>query len=576
MSVSPAGVLGSVAVGLAKAPTGIQGLDEVTGGGFPRGRPTLVTGGAGCGKTLLGVEFLVHGALNYGEPGVLLAFEESGEELAANVASLGFDLPQMQADGLLVVDAFRVDPAEIVETGPYDLDGLFIRLAYAVDSIGAKRVVLDTIEVLFGALKDEATVRAEMGRLFRWLKERGLTAVVTGEKGGSYLTRHGIEEYVSDCVITLDHRVTEQISTRRLRVVKYRGSLHGTNEFPFLITDRGLVVLPITSVGLTHEASIERVPTGVARLDHLLGSGIFRGSSLLVSGASGTGKTTLAAKVLESACERGERALFVSFEESPAQLVRNMASVGIDLKRWMDEGLLQLWAARPTEYGLEMHLATLMRLIEEYQPSIVALDAMGSLWHADIATDVTSLVTREVDVLKSRGITAVMTSLTKGDEEDSEMSLSSLMDTWLQVRNVETNGENNRLLVVRKSRGTAHSNQVREFVMTDRGLDLLDVSSGPNGAVLGSARLVRDAEQRAETARRLQEIERRRRGLADRKAAVEAQVDVLRHELAAEIDEVERLAALQALSDATTLSDESLMDEHRWSDARATAHSVLS
>jgi len=576
MSVSPTEVLGSAAVGLAKAPTGIQGLDEVTGGGFPRGRPTLVTGGAGCGKTLLSVEFLVHGALDYGEPGVLLAFEESGEELAANVASLGFDLAQMQADGLLVIDAFRVDPAEIVETGPFDLDGLFIRLAYAVDSIGAKRVVLDTIEVLFGALKDEETVRAELGRLFQWLKQRGLTAVVTGEKGGIYLTRHGIEEYVSDCVITLDHRVTEQISTRRLRVVKYRGSLHGTNEFPFLITDRGLVVLPITSIGLEHGISSERVPTGVARLDHLLGGGIFRGSSLLVSGGSGTGKTTLAAKALESACERGERALFVSFEESPAQLVRNMASVGMDMKRWMDDGLLQFWAARPTAYGLEMHLATLMRLIEEYQPSIVAVDAIGSLWHVGIATDVTSLITREIDVLKAQGITAVMTSSTTGDEATSGMSISSLMDTWLQVRNVETNGENNRLLIVRKSRGTAHSNQVREFVMTDRGLDLLDVSSGPDGAVLGSARLVRDAEQRAETARRFEEVERRRRVLADRKAAVEAQVDVLRLELAAEIDDVERLATIQALSDATTLSDESLMDEHRWSDARASAHGALS
>lgn len=566
MSLKP--TEGACCTGLAKVPTGIQGLDEVTGGGLPRGRPTLVTGGAGCGKTLLGVEFLVHGALDYGEPGVLLAFEESGEELAANVVTLGFDLAQMEADGLLVVDAFRVDPAEMVEAGSYDLDGLFIRLACAVDAIGAKRVVLDTIEVLFGVLRDEATVRSELGRLFQWLKQRGLTAVVTGEKGGSQLTRHSIEEYVSDCVITLDHRITEQISTRRLRVVKYRGSSHGTNEFPFLITDRGLVVLPLTSVGLSHEASNERVLTGVARLDHLLSGGIFRGSSMLVSGEAGTGKTTLAAKALETACERGERALFVSLEESPAQLVRNMASVGIDLKKWMDAGLLQLWATRPSAFGLEMHLATLMRLIEDHQPSIVALDAMGSLWHSGVASDVSSLLTREIDVLKSAGITAVMTSLMSGDHEISGVSVSSLIDTWLQVRNVETNGENNRLLLVRKSRGTAHSNQVREFVMTDAGLDFLDVSSGPDGAVLGSARLVRDAEQRAEAARRVEEVDRRRRLLADHKAAVEAQVNVLRHELAAETHDVERFASSQALSDAATLLDESLMNDHRWSDPR--------
>ena len=560
---------------LPKAPTGIKGLDDVTGGGLPRGRPTLVTGSAGCGKTLFGVEFLVHGAVDHGEPGVFLAFEESADDLAANVASLGFDLQHLEAEGLLVVDAFRMDATEIIETGAYDLDGLFIRLAYAVDSIGAKRVVLDTIEILFGALESEATIRAELGRLFRWMKDRGLTAVVTGEPGTAQLTRHGIEEYVSDCVIVLDHRVSGELSTRRLRVVKYRGSLHGTNEYPFLITDRGLVVLPITSVGLKYGAPAERVSTGVERLDHMLGGGIYRGSTTLISGDAGTGKTTLAAMMLEAACARGERALFVSFEESPAQLARNMASVGIDLGRWIDAGSLHIWAGRPSTYGLEMHLAMLLRLIEDFGPSLVALDAMNSLEHVGDPGQVTSAVTREIDAIKTLGITAAITSLTHAathaDPETTSMAVTSLVDTWLLLRNVETNGERNRLLFVRKSRGSAHSNQVREFVLTGDGPELLDVYAGPQGVLAGSARLAQEAEDRREVVRRGEEVERRRRALARRSDEVEARIAALRSELGGEAAEIDQLAADYARETGDFAAEAAAIGRLRWADPDPTA-----
>jgi circadian clock protein KaiC len=561
---------------LPKALTGIRGLDEITGGGLPKGRPTLVTGASGSGKTLFGIEFLVHGAIDFDEPGVLLTFEESAGDLAANVSSLGFDLEQMQADGLLAVDAFRIDPAEIIETGAFDLDGLFIRLALAVDSIGARRVVLDTIEVLFGAFDSEVTIRAELGRLFRWMKERGLTAIVTGEQGERSLTRHGIEEYVSDCVIVLDHRVHEELSTRRLRVLKYRGSFHGTNEYPFLITDRGLVVLPITSMGLAYGASDDRISSGTERLDHMLGGGLYRGTTALISGEAGTGKTTIAAQMLATACARGERALFVSFEESPAQLVRNMASVGIDLARWIDAGLLHIWAGRPTAYGLEMHLAILMDLVEDFGPTVVALDAMTALGHVGEPGQVTSAVTREIDLLKARGITTVVTSLTQGgpDSESSAIDITSLIDTWILLRNLETNGERNRLLFVRKSRGSAHSNQVREFVLTDRGIDLVDVYVGAHGVLAGSARLAQQAEERAAAVRRHDDVEQRKRALARRTAEVEAQIATLRAELADDVAVVGRLAEEHDRLEAEVDAQAAEMAGHRWADPAASDQST--
>ncbi|MET0837588.1 MAG: circadian clock protein KaiC [Marmoricola sp.] len=477
--------------GPEKAPTGITGFDDITGGGLPRGRPTLVTGAAGAGKTLFGIEFLVRGARDFGEPGVLLAFEESEGDLATNVASLGFDLDQLERDGLLAIDAFRLDPSEIVETGSFDLDGLFIRLASAVESVGAKRVVLDTIELLFSALPNEAIIRGELGRLFRWCKERGLTVVVTGEKGGEgSLTRFGIEEYVSDCVVSLDHRVDEQVSTRRLRVVKYRGSLHGTNEYPFLITDRGIVVVPITSVGLGYDASEERVSTGIERLDQMLAGGVYRGSAVMISGTAGTGKTSIAAAMADAACARGEKALFFSLEESPGQLVRNMRSIGIDLQPWVDQGLLMMSSVRPTAFGFEEHLAMLYRILEEFEPTLVILDAVASLAQAGARRETASAIARDLDLLKGHGVTTVMTTLAHGAaHESSEVEVSSLVDTWLLLRNHESNGERNRLLFVIKSRGSAHSNQVREFVLSDDGPQLVDVYVGPDGVLTGSARV---------------------------------------------------------------------------------------
>ena len=366
---------------LPKAPTGIHGLDEITAGGLPRGRSTLVTGSTGSGKTLLGLQFLVAGAREYGEPGVLVTFEESAGKVSANVASLGFDLDGLQRDGLLAVHAFQVDPTEIIEAGEFDFEPLFALLDDSIERIGAKRVVLDTIELLFGAFPNEAIVRAELGRLFRRLEERAVTAIVTGEQGDNAhaFTRHGIEEYVSDCVIVLSHRMHEEISTRRLRVVKYRGSAHGTNEYPFLISGHGFVVLPITSVTLDYGASEDRISTGVARLDHMLAGGLFRGSTVLVSGTAGTGKSTLGAHLIDAASARGEKALLVLFEESPDQVIRNMRSVGLDLRRWVEAGSLRIWAARPTAFGLETHLAILARLIEEFAPAVAVLDGIASL-----------------------------------------------------------------------------------------------------------------------------------------------------------------------------------------------------
>lgn len=483
---------------LQKAPTGIRGFDEITHGGLPAGRPTLVTGAAGSGKTLFGIEFLVRGAVDHDEPGVILAFEEQSEDLVTNVASLGFDLPQLERDGMLVVDAFRLDPAEYIESGAFDLEGLFIRLDAAVRSVGAKRVVIDTIEVLFTALPNPGIVRGELGRLFRWLKERGLTTVITGERGDAgSLSRFGIEEYVSDCVVSLDHRVTNEVSTRRLRVVKYRGSLHGTNEYPFLITDRGFEVVPITSLGLAYEASEERVATGIEQLDQMLSGGIYRGSSMMISGAAGTGKTSIGAAMANAACARGERALIVSMEESPQQLVRNMRSIGYDLQHWIDEGLLFVRAVRPTSYGFEEHLAMLHRMLDEADPSLVVLDALAGLVRGGEHGDVASVVSRDLDLLKSRGITSVVTTLSHGQTgESSEIEVSSLVDAWLLLRNVETNGERNRLLFVIKSRGSAHSNQVREFLLTDHGPQLVDVYIGPDGVLTGSARIEHMARDR--------------------------------------------------------------------------------
>jgi circadian clock protein KaiC len=553
---------------LAKAPTGIVGFDEITFGGLPRGRATLITGGAGSGKTLFGLEFLVRGAEQFGEPGVLLTFEESEAELATNVASLGFDLAKLERDGLLVVDAFRLDVGEIITTGAFDLEGLFIRLGMAIAEVGAQRVVLDTVDVLFTALGDETIVRAELSRLLRWLKDRGLTVVITGEQGKSgALTRFGIEEYVSDCVVVLDHRIAEQLSTRRLRIAKYRGSLHGTNEYPFLITDQGLAILPMTSVGLAHEALTTRVSTGIPRLDHMLGGGPFTGSTMLVSGASGTGKTTIAVSIADAACARGERALVVSFEESPKQIIRNMASVGTNLQRWIDAGLLHIWCVRRTAMGLEEHLVELLRHLDEHRPELVVLDATGSLAGIGTPEQVRSAVSRQIDILKSRGITAVFTELMHGtDLETSVVAVSSLVDTWVLLRNFELNGERNRLLYVIKSRGTKHSNQVREFVITDDGPDLIDPYLAGDLVLTGSARIAQLARDRAAAQARTDDVDRRRRALDRRAEQVEQQVNLLRSALAEEQSDFDQFLAEAAAEDDDQESERLQLSSQRWAE----------
>jgi circadian clock protein KaiC len=520
---------------LPKSPTGIQGLDEITGGGLPKGRPTLVCGGAGCGKTLLAMEFLVRGATQFNEPGVFMAFEETTKDLTQNVASLGFDLKDMIAHKKILLDFVYIERSEIEESGEYDLEGLFIRLGSAIDSIGAKRVVLDTIESLFAGLPNQAILRAELRRLFRWLKDKGVTAIITGERGEGTLTRQGLEEYVSDCVIVLDHRVSEQTSSRRLRVVKYRGSTHGTNEYPFLIDEDGISVLPVTSLALNHVASTERVSTGIPRLDAMLGgAGYYRGSSVLISGTAGTGKSSIAAHFAAAACRRGERVIYFSFEESPSQIMRNMNSIGIDLQQWVKKGLLHINANRPSFAGLETHLAMKHKVINDFKPQVVILDPLNSFVVGGNEIGVQSMFMRLLDFLKTKQITALFTNLTSGSRvlEETEIGISSLIDTWLLVRAIDSGGERNRGLSILKSRGMAHSNQIREFMLTDHGVELRDVYVGPEGVLTGSARLTKEAENEAAKLIRNQEVELRRIELERKRTTLEAQIAMLRAEFA--------------------------------------------
>jgi circadian clock protein KaiC len=520
--------------GVAKAPTGIPGLDELTFGGLPAGRPTLVCGGAGCGKTLLAATFLVKGAVDYGEPGVFMTFEENVSDLVKNVASLGYGLESLVAQRKIAIDYVHLERTEIEETGEYDLEGLFIRLGHAIASVGARRVVLDTVETLFGGLSNAAILRAELRRLFNWLKDRGVSAIVTGERGDGQLTRHGLEAYVSDCVILLDHRVENQISTRRLRVVKYRGSAHGTNEYPFLIDDQGISVMPVTSAGLDHPVSDERVSSGIAGLDEMMGGrGFYRGSSVLVSGMAGSGKTSVATHFVDAACLRGERCLFFAFEESPAQIVRNMASIGVGLGQWVERGLLRFSASRPSLFGLEMHLAQMHREIAEFAPRALVIDPISSLMQAGVQSDVHAMLLRLIDRLKAEQITALLTNLTHGMIEMgmTDAGVSSLMDTWLLLLNRETSGEYNRQLYLLKSRGMAHSNQVREFALSGRGLELRPVYIGREGFLTGSARVAQEARDRAEAVGQEQELERRAHALARRRRQLERQLEELRAEL---------------------------------------------
>ncbi|HEU5453100.1 MAG TPA: circadian clock protein KaiC [Terriglobales bacterium] len=544
---------------LQKCVTGISGLDEITSGGLPRGRPTLVCGSAGTGKSLLAMEFLVRGARDFGEPGVYVAFEETAPELAVNVASLGFEVPRLERERKLLIDSVQINRAELQEAGEYDLEGLFIRLGDAIDTVGAKRVVLDTIEVLFGVFQNSVIVRSELSRLFRWLKDRGVTAIVTGERGDGTLSRFGLEEYVADCVILLDHRIVEQVSTRRLRVVKYRGSVHGTNEYPFLIGSSGFSVLPVTSLGLQHRVSSERISTGIPELDEMCaGKGIYRGSSVLISGMAGTGKTSFAAQFAAAACLRGERVLYVASEESPEQILRNMASIGLNLRGWQEKGLLRLKSERPTLCGLELHLVSLHEAVRVFRPHVVVYDPITNFSSVGSGAEVKTMLMRLVDYLKAQGITAIFTSLTNGGatEEQSEVGISSLMDVWILLRNMECSGERNRALYVLKARGIAHSNQVREFTLSTNGIHFIAPYLGMAAVLTGSARLAQEAEDRATRARMSSEVESRKTALQARERELEAQIEALQARLAAEKqDALREIRVLESRQDQMSRTD---------------------
>jgi circadian clock protein KaiC len=539
---------------------------------LPKGRPTLICGSAGCGKTLLAMEFLVRGATKFNEPGVFMAFEETAKDLTQNVASLGFDLKDLVTRKKMVLDFVYIERSEIEESGEYDLEGLFIRLGQAIDSIGAKRVVLDTIESLFAGLPNPLILRAELRRLFRWLKDKGVTAIITGERGEGTLTRQGLEEYVSDCVIVLDHRVSERESSRRLRVVKYRGSTHGTNEYPFLIDEDGISVLPITSLVLQHVVSSEHVSSGIPRLDAMLGgAGYYRGSSVLISGTAGTGKTSFAAHFADAACRRGERVLYFSFEESPKQIMRNMRSIGIDLLPWVQKGLFQFHANRPSFAGLEAHLAMKHKVVSAFKPQVVILDPLNSFVIGDNEIEVKAMLMRLMDFLKMNQITGLFTSLTSGGGtlEKTEGSVSSLIDTWLLLRDIEIGGERNRGLYVLKSRGMAHSNQIREFLLTDHGAELRDVYVGPGGVLTGSARLAQETYEQAEKLTRQQEVERRQLELERKRKVLEAQIAAMRTEFEAQEAEAIKIIGQEQERDALLAQERVDMGISRKADRKA-------
>lgn len=551
---------------LEKSPTGIKGLDEISGGGLPKGRTTIVCGGPGCGKTMLGIEFLVRGITEFNEPGVLIAFEETPQEMTRNVASLGFDLKSLVDRKKLFFEYVYIEPSEIEEAGDYNLEGLFIRLQNAIETVGAKRVLLDTVEAIFSGFKNMGILRAEIRRLFRWLKERGMTTVVTAERGDGTLTRHGLEEYVSDCVILLDHRIKEQTSTRRMRIVKYRGTSHGSDEYPFLIDDKGMSVLPVTSLELQHAASTERVSSGLHDLDDMLeGEGYFRGSSVLVSGTAGSGKTTLATSFADATCRSGEKCLYVAFEESFNQLARNMKSVGFDLAPWAKKGLLIHKAWRPTQYGMEMHLLRIHKLVEEFQPKAVIIDPIPNLIGGSTEEEVHAMLMRLLDFLKIRKITAFFTCLTTAGEsmEHTKVAISSLIDTWIIMRDIELNGERNRAVYLVKSRGMAHSNQLREFVMSKDGIKLIPAYIGSGGVLTGSSRLAQEAKEKAAMLVREQEIQSQRVELERQRQTLQAQISALQVEFVAKEHQMQRLIEQAQQRERILIEDEGAMSRSR-------------
>lgn len=559
----------TAAPGISKSPTGIIGFDKLTLGGVPTGRPTLVCGTAGCGKTLFASTFLLNGAREYDKPGVFVTFEERPSDIISNVKSLGFDVEQLVDEGKIYLEHISIDPAELEEIGDYDLEGLFLRLELAIDQIGAKRIVLDTIESLFSAFTNPAILRAEIRRLFDWLKDNGLTTIITGERGYGSLTRQGLEEYVSDCVILLDYRVQNQISTRRLHIVKYRGTAHGTNEVPFLIDEDGFSVLPISSLGLNHRVSEERISTGVADLDAMLkGGGFHRGKSILLSGVAGSGKSSLSASFADAACKRGEKALYFSFDESRDQTVRNMRSIGTNLQGHIDSGLLRYVAARPTFYSLEMHLEVMLREIPRFNPDIVILDPISAFMGSGETLEVQSMLLRMVDFLKSKGTTAVFTHLMHSQvgTVETDAGLSSLMDAWILLLNREIGGEFNRELYLLKARGMAHSNQVREFVMSDTGISLIPPYIGDGRALTGSMRQSDEAKVRRAEVERKAEVARKAEQLSHRRRKALAQIEALQAEIDADELELRRAETAEEVYMDQAASDQRDMEKSRRSD----------
>ena len=528
---------------LEKTSSGIPGFEDITHGGLPRGRPTLVCGSAGCGKTLFGMQFLVKGATEKEEPGVFVAFEETESDLRTNVASLGWDLDTLFNQKKFTVESIIISPDEITEAGQYDLEGLFVRLDAAIREVGARRIVLDTVETLFGTFMDAHIVRAEFRRLLQWLKDQGITAIVTAERGDGGLTRFGIEEYVSDCVIELSQTMYGQTTRRHLRILKYRGSGHGTNAYPFLIGQRGIHLFPVTELGLDFPVSEERISSGIPRLDEMLGGkGFYRASSLLLSGTAGTGKSSISASFAAAACARGEQVLYISYEEARTQIMRNMKSIGIDLEKWYENGRLVFHTERVTTHGLEEHFFLVKEIIDINEPEVVIIDPVSNMLQMGSPEEVKNLLTRLIDLLKSKGITTLATELVTGGNpmEATNTDISSLMDSWLLLREIESGGERNRVLHVLKSRGMSHSHQVREFILTDHGIELEDVYEGPAGLVTGTARYTQEAQEEEQRRRRLEEIERRKNELERKRNLKEAKLKEMEELFRGEEEELER------------------------------------
>lgn len=520
---------------------------------------------------MLSMEFLVNGARDYDEPGVFIAFEEKEEELAENMESLGFNLKELEKKKKLAIDYILIERGEVEETGEYDLGGLFIRIEYAVRQVGARRIVIDSIETLFSGLQNENILRAELRRLFRWLKDKGLTAMITAEPGQGTLTRHGIEEYVADCVILLDHRVTEQTSTRRMRIIKYRGSVHGANEYPFIISEEGISVLPLTSIGRAYKVSRQHISTGVPRLDAMMdGKGYFRGSSILVTGTAGTGKSSIAMHMADATCRRGENCLYLASDASPDQIVRDAKSIGINLAKWARQGLLRFQSTRPTFSGMEAHLVYIHKTVNEFDPKVLVFDPISSMASTSSTLEVHSMLLRLIDFLKSRGITNLCTNLTTGGKflEQPEVDISSVMDTWLLLRDVEYSGERTRMLSILKSRGMDHSNQMREFLITSKGVDLIDAYLGSGLVLTGAARTVQEMKEREEALLRAQETKRLEREIERNRKSTEAKINALRIELESREEEVKTLIQHQITNEKILTNDREIMGGMRKADSR--------